>query len=157
MATFTATRAAANFPGPAQSHAGLSVQCSYGTIAVAANPTAADIYEMSRLPRGAVVLGGYLIADDMDTGIETLDMDWGWLANGQEALDADGFGNLGVWTADAVTDVRPETYIRYEMGGVFKDGPITFTAETIVAVTCVVTAATFAAGDLSTYVMYITP
>lgn len=158
MATFTADRARPTFPAYKGLGAG-NLNCAYGVIEVAANPVAADVYEMCRLPAGAVVVGGWIRSDDLDTNAtETLDLDIGWLANGAEAADTDGFGNLGVQGTDTVAGIKPESGYNYEFGGtLITDGPRTFTRETVVAVTCVATAATFAAGTLSVGVYYITP
>lgn len=158
MATFTATRAASTFPAYQNVGAG-ALSCAYGTIEVAANPVAADIYEMCRIPAGAVVVGGRIYSDDLDTNAtETLDLDVGWLANGAEALDADGFGNLGVMGTDTVAGIKPEGGYNFAFGGkLITDGPQTFTKETVIAVTCVATAATFAAGTLSVVVYYVNP
>lgn len=157
MATFTATRAASTFPVTAITGGVMNV--AWGTIEVAANPVAADVYEMCRLPPGAVVVGGYIYSDDLDTNAtETLDLDIGWLANGTEAADPDGFGNLGVLGTDTVAGIKPESGYQYPFGGkLITDGPQSFTAETVVAVTCVATAATFAAGTLSLVVHYYVP
>lgn len=154
--TLSSTRSASTFPVFKASGAGL-VSASWGSYAVAANVEDGDIFEMSRTPKGAVVIDGNLRADDMDTGTETLDMDIGWAANGSDAADPDGFGNLGVWTADAVTDIKPEAYIYYPFGGVLKDGPKVFAAETVIQVEANAVAATFAAGDMTTLAYYLNP
>lgn len=158
MATFTATRAASTFPAYQNVGAG-ALSCAYGTIEVSANPVAADIYEMCRIPAGAVVVGGRIYSDDLDTNAtETLDLDVGWLANGAEAADTDGFGNLGVMTTDTVAGIKPESGYNFAFGGkLVTDGPQAFTKETVIAVTCVATAATFAAGTLSVAVYYVNP
>jgi hypothetical protein len=156
--TFTATRAATT--APAFQPSGSGILCAaYGTIEVAANPTAGDTYNMCRLPAGAVVLAGRIYSDDLDTNAtETLDLDVGWAANGVEAADTDGFGNLGVLGTDTVAGVKPEAGYNYALGGLLvTDGPVAFTAETVVTVTCVATAATFAAGTLSVVVYYVVP
>lgn len=157
MATFTATRAASTFPVTAITGGVMNV--AHGTLEVSANPVAADIYEMCRVPKGAVVVGGYIYSDDLDTNAtETLDLDIGWLANGTDAADPDGFGNLGVQGTDTVAGIKPESGYQYPFGGVLiADGPKTFAAETVIAVTCVATAATFAAGTLSVVVYYVVP
>ena len=157
MATFTATRAASTAPVTAITGGVLNV--AWGTIEVSANPVAADVYEMCRIPAGAVVVGGYIYSDDLDTNAtETLDLDIGWLANGVEAADPDGFGNLGVLGTDTVAGIKPESGYQYPFGGtLITDGPRTFTNETVVAVTCVATAATFATGTLSLVVHYYVP
>ena len=157
MATFTATRAASTFPVLAPSAGGMGV--AYGVIEVAANPVAADVYQMCRIPAGAVVVGGRIYSDDLDTNAtETLDLDVGWAANGSDAADSDGFGNLGVMGTDTVAGVKPEAGYNYAFGGVLvTDGPKAFAKETVVTVTCVATAATFAAGTLSVVVYYQLP
>lgn len=158
MATFTATRAAAAFPAYKGLGAG-NLNCAYGTIEVTANPVANDIYQMCKIPAGAVVVGGRITSDDLDTNAtETLDLDIGWAGNGVEAADPDGFGNLGVLGTDTVAGVKPEAGYNFALGGkLITDGPQSFSAETTITVTCVATAATFAAGTLSVVVYYITP
>lgn len=157
MTTFTAARAASTFP--VTSNRGGVLNVAWGTIEVAANPVAADIYEMCRIPAGAVVVGGRILSDDLDTNAtETLDLDVGWLANGVESADPDGLGNLGVFTTDTVAGVKPESGYNFALGGLLiTDGPKSFTNETVIAVTCVATAATFAAGTLSVVVYFYVP
>lgn len=158
MATNTATRAASTFPvfkGP-----GGGVLCvAWGTIEVSTNPSASDVFQMCRVPKGAVVVGGYIYSDDLDTNAtETLDLDVGWASNGTDAADPDGFGNLGVFTTDTVAGIKPESGYQFPFGGkLITDGPQAFAAETIIQVTCVATAATFAAGTLSVVVYYYVP
>jgi len=158
MATFTATRAASTFPTYKGLGAG-NLNCAYGTIEVAANPVANDFYAMCKVPAGAVIVGGRLLSDDLDSNAtETLDLDVGWLTNGVEAADPDGLGNMGVMGTDTVAGVKPEAGYNFALGGkLITDGPQAFTAETTIGVTCVATAATFAAGTLSLVIYYITP
>lgn len=158
MTTFTAARAASTFPVYKPVGAGI-LACAYGTIEVAANPVANDVYEMCRIPKGAVVVGGQIYSDDLDTNAtETLDLDVGWAANGAEAADPDGFGNLGVIGTDTVAGIKPEGGYNFAFGGkLVTDGPQAFTAETVITVNCVATAATFAAGTLSVVVYYVVP
>ena len=154
MTTFTATRATADFPvaGPGP---GGSAKMAFGSIAVAVNPVAGDIYEMCRLPDTAIVTGGFLMASDMDTdATETLDMDLGWAANGSEVADPDGLGNFGVWSGDA-TGTKPEAGSYFAAGGVLLTaGPKTFSGEVVIQVECIVTAATFATGQLTVVIFY---
>jgi hypothetical protein len=57
-----------------------------------------------------------------------------------------------------VAGVKPEGGYNFPFGGVLTTtGPQAFSAETTVAVTCVATAATFAAGTLSVVVYYVVP
>lgn len=155
--TLTADRAAATFPVYKGRGAG-DLCAAYGTYELAANVEDGDIFEMCRIPAGAVVLGGWVYADDLDTGTETLDMDVGWAANGVDAADPDGFGNLGVWTGDAVAGIKPETGIMYPFGGVLlTGGPKAFAAETVIQVEANAAANAGGTGTLSVVVHYVVP
>ncbi len=158
MTTFNAVRSGVDFPVFEASGGGILCR-AFGSITVAINPVAADIYEMCRLPKGAIVTGGWFRVADLDTNAtETLDLDVGWAANGAEAADADGLGNFGVLNGDAVVNYKPEVGTLLPLGGVLLTaGTQTFTAETLIQVTAVVTAATFAAGVMSVMVDYIKP
>lgn len=160
MATLTATRAASTFPVYGGTHGNLRV--AYGTYEIAANPTAADIVQMVRLPAGAVVVGGWVFGDDLDTGTEALDFDIGWAANGgsgtYDSADPDGFGNLGVVDGDTVSQLKPVAGIYYPLQGVlFADGPVTFTKETTIQLVFNVAAATGGTGTISITVLYVVP
>lgn len=158
MTTFFADRSLSTFP--VHKTGGGALCAAYGTIEIGTNPIAADVYRMCRVPAGAVVLSGWLYGDDIDTGTESLDMDIGWLGNGVEATDADGFGNLGVLTGDAFAlgNVSAVTNLMYPLQGVLlTDGPVVFTKETIIAVTTNVTAAAGGTGTLSVVVYYVVP
>ena len=158
MTTFTASRASSTFP-VFRGAGGGALCVAWGSIEVTANPVTADVYEMCRIPKGAVVVGGVIRSDDLDTNAtETLDLDVGWAANGTESADPDGFGNLGVMGTDTVAGIKPEAGYNYAFGGVLvTDGPQAFSAETVIQVTCVASAATFAAGTLSVVVYYYVP
>lgn len=156
MATLTATRAASTFPVYSGTHGNLRV--AYGSYDLAANPTAADVLEICRLPAGAVALGGWLRAEDIDSNAtETIEMDVGWLANGTDSADADGFLNSGALNGDAVTNYLPEGGVLIPLHGTLGNGPVTFAAETVVTVTFVANAATFAAGTITVVVFYVIP
>lgn len=151
--TLTANRAKSTVPvagpGPA-----MNVKVALGTYTIAANVEDGDIFEMCRIPAGAVVFGGWLEGVDLDTGAEALDMDVGWAANGNEAADPDGLGNFGVWTGDA-NDVKPEVSIYKPFGGKLRSaGPQLFTAETVIQVEANAAATTFASGILTCVVLY---
>lgn len=152
--TLTATRALAGFPvggvGPAT-----SLHIATGTYEIAANVEDGDIFEMCKLPANAVVVGGMIYGDDLDTGTETLDMDIGWAANGTDAADPDGFGNLGVWTGDAITDWKPVAGIMYPLQGVLlSGGPKKFSEETTIQIEANAAAATGGTGTVSVVVYY---
>ncbi len=87
-----------------------NLKCAWGTYAIAANVEDGDIFEMCKLPANATIVGGQLRADPLDThNTPTLDMDIGWAANGTDAADPDGLGNLGVWDDAAVTGYKATT------------------------------------------------
>lgn len=93
------------------------------TFEIGAALAADDVIKMLRLPAGCTVIDGFLRATDIDTGTETLDIDWGWAANGTEAADEDGFGNLGIWTGDSNND--------FAIGNIYwSAGPKFFTNQT---------------------------
>ena len=156
MATLTATRAASTFPVYQGTGSG-NLSVAYGSYTLTANPTAADIIKLCKVPAGAVVLGGWIRGEDIDTGTEALDIDIGWAANGAEAADPDGFGNLGVWTGDATTDVKPEVSILYPLNGVLKSGPVTFTRETTIQAVVNVAANAGGTGVIWVTVLYVVP
>lgn len=157
MATITTARAAATFPAFKSNGAGL-LCVAYGSYDFAANPTAADIIEFCKLPPGAIVLGGWVRLEDIDTNaVEEFDMDIGYAANGAVAADPDAFGNFGVRTGDAVTDFLPEGGSLLPFNGTLKDGFVSFTKETVITGTINVDAATFAAGTASVVVHYVCP
>lgn len=130
---------------------------AYGEITISANPGSGDIYELVRIPAGATVIGGWFYGSDLDTNVSpTLDLDLGWAANGVETLDADGFGNFGVLSGDAISGYRAEAGITRPFGGVLlTTGPQTFTNETIIQLTRVASAATFAAGKVWVIAHYV--
>lgn len=157
MADFTTTRAVAGFPVFRASGAGL-LNVAFGTFNIAANPTAADIGSFCKIPRNATVVDGLVYGDDLDTGVETLDFDVGWLANDTEVADPDGFGNFGVVSGDVVANLNPVASIYLPFGGVLRTaGPKTFTAETTIAVTFNVAAATGGTGFLTVVCYYVVP
>jgi hypothetical protein len=160
MATLTNTRAATTFP-VFQGFGGGQVCAAYGSYTFAVNPTAADIVELCRLPAGAVVLGGWFRGEDIDTGTETLDIDIGWPANGgtgtSDSADPDGFGNFGLLSGDAVTDVKPEVSILYTLNGTLKSGPVTFTKETLIQAVVNTAANAGGTGVIWVCIFYIVP
>jgi hypothetical protein len=152
--TLTGTRAADSFPVAGHGLGG-TLKAAYGSYAVAANVEDGDIFELCKLPAGAVVVGGAFYAGDIDTGTETLDLDVGWAANGTESADPDGFVNGGVLTGDAITDLLAagSNYRPFPMA----TGPLTFTNETMVQVEANAAANVFAAGTISVVVYYVLP
>jgi hypothetical protein len=153
--TLTATRAKTGFPvggvGPAT-----ALHVATGTYEIAANVEDGDIFEMCKIPANAVVVGGYVCSEELDTNAtETLDMDIGWAANGTDAADPDGFGNLGVWTGDTIASYLPAGGLLYPLQGVILTaGPKKFAAETTIQVEANAAAATGGTGTLTVVVYY---
>jgi len=157
MAIVYSNRGADNFPVP-QAVGGGVLNVHWGRYDYATNLAAADTIRFLTLPARSTVIGGYLQGSDLDTGTEELDIDIGWLANGVETVDLDGFGNMGVITGDAVTELKPEAGIYRPLGGVLMatdGGPKFFTAETKIVGTVVADAATLTAGQLTLVVFYV--
>jgi hypothetical protein len=151
MATVTGTRAAATFP--AFKAIGSGILCAaYGSYDFAAEPAAADILELCKVPAGAVIIGGHLRMEDLDSdATETIDVDVG------TAADPDAFGNFGVQTGDAVAGYLPEGGVLLPLHGTLGNGPVTVTADTVIQVTFVDDPATFAAGTVTLVVHYVCP
>lgn len=153
--TSTGTRGSSTFPvaGPLM---GGALGCSVGSYTFASgDDEVGDVFKMCKVPAGATVVGGYVQGADLDTGTETLDIDVGWLANGSEAIDADGFGNLGVWDGDAVSQIKPETGIYYPLQGVLRStGPQTFTNTTTITLTVNAAANTLGGGKITVVVFW---
>jgi hypothetical protein len=104
------------------------------------------------------VVGGWLMGDDIDTGTEALDIDIGWEANGVDAADPDGFGNMGVLNGATVTNVIPVAGIfRLLQGVLLADGPKTFNAETIISGLVNAPANAGGVGTLTLVVLYAVP
>ena len=160
--TLTATRGASTYPGPTSPVSADQLCVARGTYAVAANVEDGDIFEMCWLPAGAVVLGGWVYAADLDTGTEAMDIDLGWAANGgsgtYDAADVDGLGNFGVWEGDAfatgnINRVASNTFV---LSGEFLSGGIFpyFTKKTKIQFEANVAANSFTAGSISVVILY---
>lgn len=161
--TITATRAADSAPIFKGRGSGILCQ-QFGTIEIAGGNLleAGDVLRMVRVPPMAIVTGGRVYGDDLDTGTETLDFDIGWLANGgsgtYDAADADGFGNLGVMSGDVIAEWKPVAGIFVPFQGLLlTDGPIQFTRETFIALTVNAAAAAGGTGTLTMVVDYLNP
>lgn len=153
MATVSAARAASTVPVPGTG----VLRVAHGTYEHASNLAAATIIEYCRIPKGAVVVGGYFAGDDLDTGIEELNMTIGWAANGVDAADPDGFGDLGVMTGDVSAHLGAAGLYYPLQGKLFTDGPQSFGAETVITGTVVTDAALTGTGTTSVVVFYYVP
>ena len=112
----------------------------WATYEIATALSAADTITFFEVPEGTTVLMGWMIADDIDTGTEALEIDVG------DSDDPDRFLNSGVITGDAFAagNVANVAGISYPLYGTLKDGPHTYTSATNVIGT--ITAAANAGG-----------
>lgn len=156
MSTTTAARASRTLAVPAYIGAGI-VHAAYGSYSPAANPTAADIIELCRMPKGAVPLGGYVSFTDMDTGTETLDIDIGIAANGVDAADPDFFTNAGLISGDVISvDLALTNAASVRLfTGPFPVAQLG--ATTVVQAVVNAVSATFAAGTMFVVIYYVMP
>lgn len=164
MATVTANQNALQ-PPTGGFHGNLKV--AYGVYTYGAAPSANDLANLFKLPKNALVIDGFLMTDDIDTGTETLEIDVGWTANGGAQTDgiktndgtswtnagyqavSAGFVDSGVLTGDAVTDLSPVGQNRRPFQ--LKTGPKFFSEET--QVQAKITAAANAGGTGTVYVV----
>ncbi len=152
--TLSAARSAATLPVFRATGAGI-VCAAWGTypIAVAALEDG-DIFEMCRIPAGATVIGGWVQAQDLDTGIEQVDFMIGWAANADEIADPNGLLLAGVKTGDISVHLDVASTWMPLAGVLLASGPKTFTAETLIQVEVNAAQATPQAGQLTLVVLY---
>lgn len=122
---------------------GGTVKAFWGTYEIATSLSASDTVTFFEVPAGTTILAGWLYGDDLDTGIETLEIDVG------DASSATRFLNSGVITGDAVTGTKPEAGICLQLFGTLKDGPYTYTSATNIIGTITAAAASGGTGTLS--------
>lgn len=155
MATLTGTKAASTAAVPGFSAQGVQ-HVAWGIYDFTAAASAADIVNICKVPAGATVIGGFLQGADLDTGIETLELDVGWAANGTDSADPDGFLNSGVITGDTITELKPVAGIYMPFANIVQDsGYKTFAAETTITVTVTAAAASGGTGKIKVVVWYV--
>jgi hypothetical protein len=149
--TLAGSRAVTTLPlGGAGS--GGDVKAAWGTVTVDASSEDGDIFQVCYVPAGATVIGGFWYSIDGDTGIEALDIDIGWAANGVDAADPDGFGNNGTLVG---AEFAPTGYVIPFTGVLQTVGPKTFTADTLIQIETNTAAATGAAMEVTLVVYYL--
>jgi hypothetical protein len=151
MATKTADRAADSFPVYAGKSG--SVCVAYGVYEVATQLSAGppkDVIEFCKVPAGAVILGGWFMGDDIDTGTEALDISIGDSGSATRFLTATNI------QGDAITDLKPTVGIMFPLQGtLMTDGPYTCTSETTIIGTVDGTSNAGHTGTLSVVVYYV--
>lgn len=134
-------------------HAAGVEQCGpylWGTYDGAELLSATDTITFFEAPAGTTVVGGWLIVGDVDTGIETLEIDIG------DASDPDRFLDSGVITGDAVVGYMSAAMSVMPLAETLAiNGPYTYTTATNVIGTIVGAAATAGTGNV-TLVMAVT-
>lgn len=160
VVAYTRTRAdlAAPVPSPVQ---GSVVQSLYAVIDITTIAVANDTIDVGYLPKGAIPIGGYFAAVDLDTGTETLDMDLGITANsafgGTDVADPDFFMNGGTFDGDAIATMLPLTNAANLR--VFT-GPfpvLQLSAKTLVQWKCITAANATGTGKLVVRIDYLMP
>ena len=131
-----------------------------------------DIFELGYLPKGCLVTGGFVAADDIDTGTEALDIDVGWAVSGETTdtfydsvtgttftnsggtADPDGFCNVGVMTGDGSAEV-------YQAGVTYRSFvfpvPLYFSERTLVQLEANAASNAGHTGTFGVYIDYIMP
>jgi hypothetical protein len=128
---------------------------------------------IGKLPAGALVVGGYLVTDDLDVGTEVLEIDYGWAANGAVETDGytdpygvvytnsgyqasqTGFIDSAALLGDAVAGIPVPAGLNYRQ--ILLPKPLFFKSETSVVQHVEVPANTQAAGNATLYLAYILP
>ena len=169
--TLTASQAAAAVQPFKHSMSGV-VHAAYGHYTIAATALEdGDIFEMCKVPAGALVIGANMHVADLDTGVETVDIDLGWADNGgasetvtlsngvtytnryNGSASATGLVNAGVLSGDAVTDViAAGNNLRIAP---MTNGPIYFSRETKIQLEVNAAQATGQAGVAHVVVYYL--
>ncbi len=143
MAALNSSQYGAKIARPGSGPAG-DLKVLFGSIEIAAAQSANDTVNLFTIPAGFTPLYGYVAGDDIDTGTETYDFDIG------TAADTDYFGNLGVTTGDAVTEIKPEVNIWKPLGNLLRtQKPTAFTSDTDCILTVVAAANAGGTGTLT--------
>lgn len=167
MTVNTATRAGQNKPSISGGLA-LDVKRAWGTIEVTANPAPLDTFVMCKLPKGAVITGGWLLGDKLDStgsGSACLTINIGvdkavTAADGTAVTSASTSNALASsWAlgpdAAAVTGYKPDTARNLPLGSLLlTNGPLLLSDECNAIVTVITSANGLTTGTLTLYVDY---
>lgn len=167
MTINTATRAGKGTPSAAVGW-GQELKRAWGTIEVTANPAPLDTFVMCKLPKGALIMGGALLGDKLDStgsGSACLTINIGvdkavTAADGTAVTAASTSTALAsAWAigpdAAAVTGYKPDTGRNLPLGSLLlTNGPLLTSDECNVIVTAVTSAAGLTTGTLTIYVDY---
>lgn len=121
---------------------GYELVCIPATLTLAANVTAADVYQMVKVPKGAIVVDVMAVASDMDT-------------NGTPTMTFSvGYGDDINYFISASTVAQSGGIVRSNLA---TGRPLTFPAEDTIDISFDAVAATFAAGTIDLMVYYVNP
>lgn len=128
-----------------------------------------DIWRLGYIPKNALVSGGFIVTDDLDTGTEAMDIDLGYAANsagavtwtdqqtgvtytnaGNTAAPA-GLVDVGVLTGDVTVDLHAAG-LNYRP--ILLPYPLWFADKTMLQIEANAAAGTPAAGTFSVYLDY---
>lgn len=142
-----------------------NAKVGFGIYTYGAAAVVNDVINLFVLPKNSLVIFGFLMTDDIDTGTEALEIDVGFLANGGGSATlktndgtvwtnaastgaAAALVDSGVLTGDAITDLIPAgmNFRPFQL----KTGPKFFSEET--QVQAKITAAANAGGTGTIYV-----
>lgn len=142
---------------------------AWGTVEVSANPAPLDKFVMCKLPKGALITGGMLVGDKIDTignGSACMTINIGTdkalttpagtavaAASTSNALGASWALSSG--TFSVVAGYKLDTGHRLPLGGLlFSDGPLLTTDECNAVITVITSAGLFTTGTLTLMVEY---
>ena len=155
IGSVSADRALPGFPVAGMGGAG-DLKVAWGTYNIGSAVAQNDVISFCRTPKGATILGGWLIGEDIDTGTEALYFDAGYAANGSDAADTDAWGNFGVVTGDVSVHLQTgvaSIYLPFA-GVLVTGGPKTLAAETVHQVLFNAAANAGGTGRLTMVVLY---
>lgn len=154
---------------PTHGYAG-NLKRQYYNYEIAANVEDGDIFELGYIPARALVMGGYIATDDLDTGTEALDIDVGYAAagasddtwtdpisgivytNAAASAAPAGICNVGVMTGDGSAEI-------YQAGVNYRAFvlpiPLWFSAKTMLQLEANAAAGTGGTGTFGVYLDYV--
>lgn len=172
MATFTATRAGSRVFSAGAGWA-QDKKVAWGTIEITANPAPADIYQMCKIPKGAVIVGGRLLGERLGSGTSAGSISYTLnvgIDGTLKVTDATSYGTASTSNAlgtiasidyAAVVGVRGESGLDMPLGGLlYTTGPFTVTGgaasaeEAFAIVTYQTSTTSFITGTMSLEVDY---
>lgn len=143
MAAVNSLQYGAGIARPGAGHAG-DLKVLFGSKNISTALSASDTLNFFTAPAGFTPLFGFLQGADLDTGIETLEIDIGISG------DATKYLNSGVITGDAVTEIKPVAGIWMPLAEeLFTVVPTAFTVDTDIIGTWTAAAATGGTGVIT--------